>query len=132
KTALIIPVILGGPYPTYYSEHAALENSADALFIGDVSEANRVVLDLNLYAPGPLPRFAGIHLLNPSGFSIPSASPRNPRELADEVEEKARLGVTAFALFDPWLGPEHRQPFVDALTAIASRQIPKIHFIAPG
>lgn len=132
KSAIKIPIILGGSYPTYYSDHAALETRANALYEGDVSEANRVVPDLNLYAPGLLPRFAGIHLLNPSGILTPSASPRDPQELADEVEEKAHLGVTAFAFFDPWLGPEHRQPLVDALTAISSRQIPKIHFIAPG
>jgi hypothetical protein len=132
KETLQMPVILGGPYPTFYSEHAALEAGVDALFVGDVSEVGRVIPDLNLYAPGPLPRFTGIHLLHPSGVFAPSASPRDPLELADEIQEKARIGVTSFAFFDPWLGPEHRQPLADILTAIASRQIPKIRFIAPG
>ncbi len=132
KSDIKIPIILGGPYPTYYSEHAALESGADALFVGDVSEASNVVPDWNIYAPGPLPRFAGIHLLNPSGILTPSASPRDPRELAGEVEEKVLQGVTTFAFFDALVKPEHRQHLVDTLKEVIARKIPKIHFIAPG
>jgi hypothetical protein len=132
KSTLNIPIIIGGPYPTFFSEHATLSTNADALFVGDLPEAGLVVPDLTIYNPMPLPRFAGIQLLNTAGALTPSASLRDKQEVVDEVQDKALHGVTTFAFFDSWLGPEHRQPLADTLEEIIARQIPRIHFIAPG
>jgi len=132
KSTLNIPIVLGGLYPTFYSEHATLYTNADALFVGDMPESGLVVPDLTIYNPLPLPRFAGIHLLNTAGALTSSASLRDPQEVAGEVQDKARQGVTTFAFFDSWLGPEHRQPLADTLAEIITRQITRIRFIAPG
>lgn len=132
KSTLNIPIILGGPYPIFYSEHATFSTNADALFVGVLPEAGLVVPDLTIYHPMPLPRFAGIQLLNTAGALTSSASLRDKQDVADEVQDKALKGVTTFAFFDTWLGPEHRQCLADILAEIIARQISRIHFIAPG
>lgn len=132
KDDLDASVILGGAYPTYYPEHAQAHIVADVVVVGDVVDACSAVPDLSTYLPGPLPRFAGIHLLHPTGLAASPGTERAPAEIADEVADKAALGVTAFAFFDNWLGPDHREPFVGALRAIVARRLTKIGFVALG
>lgn len=132
RRTVLAPVYLGGAYATLYPEHAAEHVHADAIVIGDVPEAQRHVPDLDLYRPGPLPRFAGIHLLHPSGISAAARSARDAGEIAREVAAKAGLGVTTIALFDDWLGPEHYQPLSDALEAIAALRLARVRFVTVG
>jgi len=132
KTATQAPVFLGGAYPTFYPEHAATHAGADAIAVGGVVEAQRAVPDLTLYRPGPLPRFAGILLLAPTHPAIMAQQPRDPKEVAAEVETKLALGVTTFALFDDFLGPEHHEAVADVLRAISNLGLAKVRFVTVG
>jgi hypothetical protein len=129
-----VPLVLGGAYPTFYPEHAARHTQADTIIVGDVPEARMATPDLRLYPDDQRPHFAGIYLYVPSTWPDHNA-PRQPRpasETADEVETKARLGVTTFALFDDWLGPAHREALRAALEAIVRNGRRRTGFVALG
>lgn len=132
RTAVEAPLTLGGAYPTFCPDHAAVHAAADAIVIGDLPEARDAIPDLSLYRPGPMPRFAAIHLLGPSGSPTAPRLPRSSQDVAAEVAAKAALGVTTFAFFDDWLGPEHYQPLTDALSAVVALSLPKAGFAVVG
>ncbi len=132
KATVNAPVILGGAYPTFYPEHAATHTAADIVVAGDLAEAQWLPPDLSLYQPDQVTRFAGIHLLHPAGIWGADKIARSPQAVSEEVARKARLGVTTFALFDDWLGPEHYQPFIEALQAIAALNLRQVRFVVAG
>lgn len=131
KASLDAPILLGGAYPSFYPEHAATHTAADIVVAGDLAEAQRSFPDLTLYRPA-VARFAGIHLLHPAGLLGTDKTARAPQAIAEEVAAKARLGVTTFALFDDRLGPEHYQPLIEALQAIAALNLRQVRFVVPG
>lgn len=132
KKVVGAPVILGGPYVTYYTAHAAAQSGADVLVVGNVPEARGTIADLSLYRPSAVPRFAGICLLQPADAPATVPAARSPEDLAAEVSTKAALGVTTFAFYDDWLGQEHRESLSDALRAICALDLSKAGFVAVG
>jgi len=128
KQATSARVILGGPYPTFYPGHAVEHTAADTVVVGGPPEAGRVPADLSLYEPASRPRFAGLYLVDPAA----APAPRAPEEVAEEVRAKVALGVTTFAFFDDWLGPEHREALAAALEAVARVDLEKAGFVAIG
>jgi hypothetical protein len=124
-------VVLGGAYPTYYPEHASIHSGADAIFIGELIEAAGYASDLSIYAPGRLPHFAAINLLHKDGVSS-ELKTREPEAIANEIQVKAEQGVTTFAFFDEWLGPELRHFLIKTLNKIIELNLQKVRFIAPG
>jgi len=127
-----VPVILGGCYPTFYPEHALAHTAADIVVAGDLAEAQSMTPDLALYRPDAVARFAGIHLFHPAGVLGTDKTARAPLAIAEEVAAKARLGVTAAALFDDWLGPDEAAPLARALQAIAALNLRGVRFVGIG
>ena len=128
-----VPVLLGGAYPTFYPEHATKNAGADEIVVGDVTDALAINPDLSLYK-GTVPRFAAIRLYSPAGIltSAVQQQARLPKEVAEEVRAAASLGVTTFAFYDNWLGPDDRDTLKDALEGIAALELPNIRFVAVG
>lgn len=121
KKTLQVPIWLGGGYPTYYYGHALEYSGADVVLKGTVREVLNFNTDFSLYGSLGKPAFAGIHLLG-----------NEPNTVVREIEDKLRLGIKTFVLFDSFIGPEGKESFLEVLKAISRRKLLGIKFVAPG
>jgi hypothetical protein len=130
-----VPVALGGAYPTSTPDHAALHTHADVIVVGSISEARVEIPRLELYGKDRIPRFAGIYLYQSQNVSDVEVEgnvvPRQPAEVADEVADKAELGITEFGFFDEEIRLDEREHFLEVLEEIAKREL-SIRFVAVG
>ena len=128
-------VVLGGVYPTAEPGHAALHTKADLIVAGPIPEARDEIPDLTLYHPEHRPLFAGIYLYQSQSLIDAKTEqvvvPRAPGEIAQEVADKAALGVTEFAFFDEEIRSDQRQHFLNVLQAIAAREL-DVRFVTIG
>ncbi len=126
------PIVLGGPYVMAYRAHAQAHTAADVLVAGAVAETEEATRDLALYRPGRLPRFAGLPFLRRAQGPEGGLVVREPEDIAKEVKGKAALGVTTFAFFDEWLGPEHREGLAAVLEKVGDLSLTKAGFVVIG
>lgn len=131
-----VPVVLGGVYPSLEPDHAAQYSGADVIVAGSIPEARDEIPDLRLYDPAQRPSFAGLYLYRSQSVTDVETEtaviPRAPEEIAQEVADKAALGVTEFAFFDDDIRLEHQLHFVAVLRAIAARKLRRTGFVAIG
>lgn len=131
-----VPVMLGGTYPSLEPDHAAQHSGADVIVVGSIPEARDEIPDLRLYDPARRPSFAGLYLYRSQSVTDVETEttvvPRPPEEIAQEVADKAALGVTEFAFFDEDIRLEYQPHFVAVLRAIAARKLRGTGFVAIG
>lgn len=132
RPAVTGAVFLGGPYVSAYPEHAAEQAGADVLVVGPVAEAEDSGRDLALYRPGRMPWFAGLPLLASAAGPGGGPSLRPADDIAEEVKQKAALGVTTFAFFDDCLGPGRRDGLRAATEGIAALDLARAGFVVVG
>lgn len=126
-------VLLGGVYPTLEPEHARLHTNADRIVTGSIPDARNEIPDFGLYTPDRRPRFAGIYLYASQNVLEVEAGeqvfPRPPETIAQEIADKAALGVTEFAFFDHEIRLDQREHFIQVLRAVAALEL-DVRFIA--
>ncbi len=129
-------VVLGGVYPSLEPDHARLHTQADLVVVGSIPEARDQTPDFQLYATNHIPNFAGIYLYRSQCVTDVENEKavvlRPPDEIAQEVDQKAKLGATTFAFFDADIRFEHRQHYIDVLDAIATLGRKQIGLVSVG
>lgn len=129
-------VVLGGVYPSLEPEHATAHSGADQIVVGPIPDAQDEIPDFTLYDPQQRPLFAGIYLYRSQSVTDVETGKavilRPPEEIAQEVVDKAALGVTAFAFYDEEIRVDQRPHFLDTLKAVAERKLDKTRWVAIG
>ncbi len=120
KTAIQVPIWIGGAYPTYYYDHAVKHSGADTVIKGVVREALNFSTNFSLYSLGK-PAFSGVHLLE-----------KEPTTFVNEIKDKFHLGIKTFALFDSFIGPDEKETFLEALKALSKAKLLGIKFVSLG
>ncbi len=130
------PIVVGGPYPTAYPEHAQKNLQADFVVTGRLRDLQCIPTDFDIYAPLKIPKIAAITFFTRDDTGLLRV--RSPEIVSEEIKEKCELGVSSFVWYDEWLLPEHKEGIIQILDAIVTTS-PKVRgsrlspsMIAPG
>jgi hypothetical protein len=90
------PIVVGGAYPNYATEHAKANSGADYIVTGQLTSISSLPPSLDFYEN--IPKSTGIFF-----YYINEKSNRTPRaidDIIDEIKIKTQKGVLEFVFFD--------------------------------